>query len=389
MRCATYTEYIRLSTTVATNALLERDGERHALITTKGFRVRVQHLHQDIVQIGNQARPAIFDLAIHKPEVLYDQVVEIDERVTLVGYTSDPQAGQHAVQFSSTARDAHVSQAYSGRDRPPSAGAPGAQYVAPDVVRGVSGDAVAILRRPDEAVVRRELESLYAQGYRSLAIVFMFSYTYPEHEQLVKRIAQEIGFPSISVSSDLMPMIKMVPRATSATADAYLTPVLQAYLNGFFSGFDASLRDGSAGTRVEFMMSDGGLTSVEHFTGLKSIISGPAGGVVGMALTTYDKDDGRPCIGFDMGGTSTDVSRYAGQYERVMETTIDGVTIQSPQLECVCFTHPVSTPWPPVAPRASFSVTGSLSSALKVRRRIPAPRATAKAAPLRSLTPTL
>ncbi|WFD18100.1 5-oxoprolinase (ATP-hydrolyzing) [Malassezia caprae] len=318
-------EYIRLSTTVATNALLERDGERHALITTKGFR--------DIVQIGNQSRPAIFDLAIHKPEVLYDQVVEIDERVTLVGYTSDPQAGQHAVQFSSTARDAHVMQAYSGRDRPPSAGAPGAPYVAPDVVRGVSGDAVAILRRPDEGHVRRELESLYAQGYRSLAIVFLFSYTYPEHEQLVKRIAQEIGFPSISVSSDLMPMIKMVPRATSATADAYLTPVLQAYLDGFFSGFDASLRDGSAGTRVEFMMSDGGLTSVEHFTGLKSIISGPAGGVVGMALTTYDKDDGRPCIGFDMGGTSTDVSRYAGQYERVMETTIDGVTIQSPQLD--------------------------------------------------------
>lgn len=128
-------------------------------------------------------------------------------------------------------------------------------------------------------------------------------------------------------------MIKMVPRATSATADAYLTPVLQAYMDGFFSGFDSSLRDGSAGTRVEFMTSDGGLTSVEHFTGLKSIISGPAGGVVGMALTTYDEKDGRPCIGFDMGGTSTDVSRYAGRYEHVMETTLDGITIQSPQLD--------------------------------------------------------
>ena len=169
----------------------------------------------------------------------------------------------------------------------------------------------------------------------------MFSYTFPDHEQLVKRIARDIGFPHISCSAELMPMIKMVPRATSATADAYLTPVLQAYIDGFFSGFDSSLRDGSAGTRVEFMMSDGGLTSVEHFTGLKSIISGPAGGVVGMALTTYDERDGRPCIGFDMGGTSTDVSRYAGRYEHVMETTLDGVTIQSPQLDvCLLYTSP-------------------------------------------------
>lgn len=332
------------------------------------------------MKIGNQARPAIFDLAIHKPEVLYDQVIEVDERVTLVGYTSDPQAAKHAVQFSSMARDAHVTQPYTGRDRPPSVGAPGAPYVAPDVVRGVSGDAVAILRRPDEATVRSQLEALYQQGYRSLAIVFMFSYTYPEHELLVKRIAQDIGFPSISVSSELMPMIKMVPRATSATADAYLTPVLQAYLHGFFQGFDASLRDGSAGTRVEFMMSDGGLTSVEHFTGLKSIISGPAGGVVGMALTTYDAKDGRPCIGFDMGGTSTDVSRYAGQYERVMETTIDGVTIQSPQLEYVYRTHPVSIPWRRAARRASFSGMASLSWAQKALQPIPVLRATAKAA---------
>lgn len=109
--------------------------------------------------------------------------------------------------------------------------------------------------------------------------------------------------------------------------------MLQAYIDGFFGGFDASLRDGTAGTRVEFMMSDGGLTSVEHFSGLKSVLSGPAGGVVGMALTSYDQADGRPVIGFDMGGTSTDVSRYAGRYEQVMETTLDGVTIQSPQLD--------------------------------------------------------
>ena len=310
---------------MATNALLERDGQRHALITTRGFR--------DIVQIGNQSRPAIFDLAIHKHEVLYDQVVEVDERVTVVGYSSDPHAREHSVQFSSMGRDAQITKPYTGKDKLPSASPLNMPYKEPEIVRGISGEAVAILQKPDEARVRQDLERLYAEGYRSLAVVFMFSYTYPEHEQLVKRIAQEIGFPSISCSAELMPMIKMVPRATSATADAYLTPVLQAYIDGFFSGFDSSLRDGRAGTRVEFMMSDGGLTSVEHFSGLKSIISGPAGGVVGMALTTYDKDDGRPCIGFDMGGTSTDVSRYAGKYEQVMETTIDGVTIQSPQLD--------------------------------------------------------
>lgn len=131
----------------------------------------------------------------------------------------------------------------------------------------------------------------------------------------------------------LLILCQMVPRGTSSTADAYLTPVLQAYIDGFFSGFDESLRDGSAGTRVEFMMSDGGLTSVQHFSGLKSIISGPAGGVVGMALTSWDETDGRPIIGLDMGGTSTDVSRFAGRYEQVFETTLAGVTIQSPQLE--------------------------------------------------------
>ena len=109
--------------------------------------------------------------------------------------------------------------------------------------------------------------------------------------------------------------------------------MLQAYIDGFFGGFDASLRNGTAGTRVEFMMSDGGLTSVEHFSGLKSVLSGPAGGVVVMALTSFDQADGRPVIGFDMGGTSTDVSRYAGRYEQVMETNLDGVTIQSPQLD--------------------------------------------------------
>ncbi|EPQ31462.1 uncharacterized protein PFL1_00797 [Pseudozyma flocculosa PF-1] len=331
-------DYIRLSTTVATNALLERKGERHALVITKGFK--------DLVQIGNQSRPAIFDLAIRKPEVLYSGVLEVDERVTLVGYTSDPNARQNAVQFAeqpprgdSDGDDQHhrhsIQRPYSGTDLPPRAyDAHGNATADAEIVRGVSGEAVAILKRPDEELIQRQLSALYHDhGYRSLAVVFIHSYTFPQHEQIVKRIAKEIGYTTVSCSAELMPMIKMVPRATSSTADAYLTPVLQAYIDSFFSGFDDSLRDGSAGTKVEFMMSDGGLTSVDHFSGLKSIISGPAGGVVGMALTSYDSQDGRPIIGLDMGGTSTDVSRYAGAYEQVFETVLDGITIQSPQLD--------------------------------------------------------
>ncbi|SPO29546.1 related to 5-oxoprolinase [Ustilago trichophora] len=326
-------DYIRLSTTVATNALLERKGERHALVITKGFK--------DLVQIGNQSRPSIFDLAIKKPEVLYQGVLEVDERVTLVGYTSDPKARQNAVQFDLDSPDTQgdyvtkITKEYSGTDKPPSAyDQQGRPTGPPEIVRGISGEAVAILKKPDEALLKKQLDALYHEhGYRSLAVVLMHSYTYPLHEQIIKRIALDIGFQTVSCSSALMPMIKMVPRATSSTADAYLTPVLQAYIDGFFSGFEDSLRSGAAGTKVEFMMSDGGLTSVDHFSGLKSIISGPAGGVVGMALTSYDAQDKRPIIGFDMGGTSTDVSRYDGQYEQVFETTLDGITIQSPQLD--------------------------------------------------------
>ncbi|KAK0560324.1 hypothetical protein OC844_003828 [Tilletia horrida] len=320
-------DYIRLSTTVATNALLERKGEKHALVTTRGFR--------DIVQIGNQSRPRIFDLSIRKPDVLYSAVIEIDERVTLVGYTSDPKREQHGIKFDD---DGRIQRAYSGDDPPPpEVNAEGEEInveSGPEVVQGVSGEAVAILKRPDEGAIRKQLQKLYDDGFRALAIVLLHSFTYPAHELLVEKIAKEVGFTHTSVSSKLMPMIKMVPRGTSTTADAYLTPVLQAYIDGFFSGFDDSLRSGQAGTRVEFMMSDGGLTSVEHFSGLKSIISGPAGGVVGMALTSYDGDvDGRPVIGLDMGGTSTDVSRFAGRYEQVLETTLAGVTIQIPQLD--------------------------------------------------------
>jgi 5-oxoprolinase (ATP-hydrolysing) len=166
------------------------------------------------------------------------------------------------------------------------------------------------------AAVRRDLERLHAEGYNSLAIVFVHSYTYPAHELLVGETARAVGFAQVSMSSQLLPMIKMVPRGVSSTADAYLTPILMDYLDGFFKGFDARLRRGSGkaakdareeGTRrgeegmhdprVEFMGSDGGLLDLDIFSGLKSILSGPAGGVVGYALTSWDTERRQPIIG--------------------------------------------------------------------------------------------
>lgn len=136
-------------------------------------------------------------------------------------------------------------------------------------------------------------------GYRSIAIVFVHSYTFPAHEQLVAELAREIGFSHISVSSQLLPMIKMVPRGVSSTADAYLTPILYEYLDGFFNGFDERLRKGGENdARVEFMGSDGGLLDLQNFSGLKSILSGPAGGVVGYALTSWDEEQKTPIIGY-------------------------------------------------------------------------------------------
>lgn len=160
-------------------------------------------------------------------------------------------------------------------------------------------------------------------------------------EALVGRIARDMGFHHVSLSHELMPMIKLVPRATSVCADAYLTPIIKKYIAGFQRGFEGGLgtesvktESGSKGARCEFMQSDGGLVDVDKFSGLKAILSGPAGGVVGYALTSYDAETKTPVIGFDMGGTSTDVSRYgSGRYEHVFETTTAGVTIQSPQLD--------------------------------------------------------
>ncbi|CAK7232747.1 hypothetical protein SCUCBS95973_008360 [Sporothrix curviconia] len=284
---------IRMGTTVATNALLERKGERSALLITKGFR--------DLLVIGNQARPDIFDLTVAKPGVLYEKVVEIDERVTLEDFTEDPE--KSVIDPSSD----------------------------PALVVGLSKEVVRVMAKPDLDAVRTVVQGLYDEGFRSLSVCFMHSYTYPEHELAVAKIAEEAGM-SVSVSSLLQPMIKMVPRGQSATADAYLTPLIKKYLDNFRRGFVGELDDASS-TRCDFMQSDGGLVSFRKFSGLRAILSGPAGGVVGYAQTSYDPKSAKPIIGFDMGGTSTDVSRYAGSYEHIFETTTAGIALQTPQLD--------------------------------------------------------
>ena len=302
-------ESIRMGTTVATNALLERKGEKIAMVVTKGFK--------DCLEIGNQSRPKIFDLAIRKPEVLYQSVIEVDERVTLEDYAEDPER--------------NTTKTEARRKAPKEA----------EIVQGLSGEAVRILKRPSEGTIRKQLQDVYDSGIRSIAICLVHGYTFPDHEALIGRLAQEIGFEHVSLSHELMPMIKLVPRATSACADAYLTPAIKKYIAGFQAGFEGGLgtesvkkEKGSKGARCEFMQSDGGLVDVDQFSGLRAILSGPAGGVVGYALTSYDPRTKTPVIGFDMGGTSTDVSRYgSGRYEHVFETTTAGVTIQSPQLD--------------------------------------------------------
>ncbi|WVQ78999.1 hypothetical protein IAT38_001091 [Cryptococcus sp. DSM 104549] len=286
-------EYLRMGTTVATNALLERKGERCALLITRGFK--------DALEIGTQSRPFLFQLAIKKPDVLYTKVVEVDERVT-------PEWPEFIVEGKTVADDGSA------------------------LVSGVSDSVIRIIEPLATDKVRADLEALYAEGYRSIAIVLAHSYLYPAHEKAVQAIAAEIGFPHISVSSDLQPQINLNSRGSSATADAYLTPEVRRYLDGFASGFKGGLQD-EGSCRVSFMQSDGSLVDFRKFSGLKAILSGPAGGVVGFARTSYDPLDGSPVVGFDMGGTSTDVSRYSGSFEHVFETTTAGVTIQTPQLD--------------------------------------------------------
>ncbi|OAL46694.1 hypothetical protein IQ07DRAFT_590232 [Pyrenochaeta sp. DS3sAY3a] len=286
-------ESIRMGTTVATNALLERKGARSALLITKGFK--------DLLLIGNQSRPKIFDLSVARPDVLYEQVVEVDERVTMEDYTEDPES---AKTFP-TAEDA-------------------------ELVTGITGETIRVMKKPDIEDVRSKLQKLYDQDYRSLAIVFVHSYAYPEHELSVGKLAADMGF-SVTLSSAVQPMINVVPRGMSAMADAYLTPVIKLYIDSISANFKGGFE--SHDTRIEFMQSDGGLVDFRKFSGLKAILSGPAGGVVGYAQTSWDSEEKCPILGFDMGGTSTDVSRYAGVYDHVFETTTAGISVQSPQLD--------------------------------------------------------
>ncbi|KAF2023985.1 hypothetical protein EK21DRAFT_104979 [Setomelanomma holmii] len=251
---------------------------------------------------GDQTRPKLFDLNIRRPETLFDDILEIDERATLQDSTEDK------ATLCDPQRDTYELQ------------------------KGVGGEAVRVLR-PDETIRAREgLQALYGKGVRSLAITLINSYTFPNHELQIEDIAKDIGFTQISVSSQIFPMIRAISRGYSATADAYLTPLTRDYINSFRSGFIGGLEDAN-GARCEFMQSDGGLVGWQHFSSLKAILSGPAGGVVGFSKTCYDLERKKPVIGFDMGGTSTDVSLYAGTLEHTFESITAGVTIQSPQLE--------------------------------------------------------
>lgn len=231
-------EFILMGTTVATNALLEHKGTNHAFLVTKGFR--------DLLKIGYQSRPRLFDLDIVKSDVLYNEVREVDGRVTIEGFDEDVDGTSHC--------DHEI---------------PG------KLVRGTSGDIVRILEPLDEQQVRQTLKELRAMGIDTLAVCFMHSYVFPQHENRVCELALEEGFTHVSLSSAVAAnMIKMVPRGSSASADAYLTPEIKKYLNGFSKGFeDRNLE----GVRCDFMQSDGGLVSHNTFSGLRGILSGPAG----------------------------------------------------------------------------------------------------------------
>ncbi|KAK9079805.1 hypothetical protein SSX86_001478 [Deinandra increscens subsp. villosa] len=280
-------EWIRMGTTVATNALLERKGERIALCVTRGFK--------DLLQIGNQARPNIFDLTVSKPSNLYEEVIEVDERVELV-----PEFEKVVTESAD-----------------------------PNVVTGISGERVRVVKPVNEETLRPLLVGLLEKGIKCLAVVLMHSYTYPHHELFVSNLAVRMGFKHVSLSSSLTPMVRAVPRGLTASVDAYLTPVIKEYLSGFISKFDDNLGK----VNVLFMQSDGGLAPESRFSGHKAVLSGPAGGVVGYSQTLFGLETEKPLIGFDMGGTSTDVSRYAGFYEQVLETQIAGAIIQAPQLD--------------------------------------------------------
>ncbi|MFF4899150.1 hydantoinase B/oxoprolinase family protein [Streptomyces sp. NPDC001068] len=250
---------VRMGTTVATNALLERKGERTLLVITRGFR--------DALRIAYQNRPGIFARRIELPELLYERVVEADERIAADG---------------------------------------------------------TVLRAPDLDALAGPLQEAYDDGIRAVAVVCMHSHLHPAHEQAIGELAARTGFPQISLSSEVSPLMKLVPRGDTAVVDAYLSPVLRRYVR--------HVADELEGVRLMFMQSNGGLAEAGQFRGKDAVLSGPAGGIVGMArmsqLAGFDR-----VIGFDMGGTSTDVSHFAGEYERVFTTQIAGVRLRAPMLD--------------------------------------------------------
>lgn len=251
-------EAVKMGTTVATNALLERKGEPLALAITRGF--------GDALRIAYQNRPRLFDRHIVLPELLYREVIEVDERI------------------------------------------------------GAHGE---VLQALDEDAARAALGAAHGRGLRALAIVLMHGYRYHQHEMRLEQIAREIGFTQISVSHQTSPLMKLVSRGDTTVVDAYLSPILRRYVEQVAAELP--------GVKLHFMQSSGGLTDARAFQGKDSILSGPAGGVVGMArsseLAGFDK-----VIGFDMGGTSTDVSHFTGEFERVFETQVAGVRMRSPMM---------------------------------------------------------
>ena len=249
---------VKMGTTVATNALLERKGDRTLLVVNRGF--------ADALRIGNQARPRLFDLAITLPTMLYEAVIEIDGRV------------------------------------------------------GVDGDEV---ERLDETAARHELAAAHARGIRACAIVLMHAWKYPEQEQRLADIARAVGFTQVSASHQVSPLLRLVPRGDTTVVDAYLSPILRRYV--------AQVETELAGTRLYFMQSNGGLAEAHGFQGKDAILSGPAGGIVGAARTAAMAGINR-IIGFDMGGTSTDVALYDGGFERAFETAVAGVRLRAPMM---------------------------------------------------------
>ncbi|MBX9760009.1 MAG: hydantoinase B/oxoprolinase family protein, partial [Beijerinckiaceae bacterium] len=254
---------VKMGTTVATNALLERKGARTLLVTTRGF--------ADALEIGNQARGDIFARNIVKPQQLYAGVIEIDERIRADG---------------------------------------------------------AIERAPDLSAARKALRAARAQGFDAAAVVFMHAWRFPQHERMIAQIAREEGFAQVSTSHETIPLVKFVPRGDTTVADAYLTPILRQYVERVAQELGAE-EDG--GPRLLFMSSAGGLSSARFFQGKDAILSGPAGGVVAMAQTAMSAGFAR-VIGFDMGGTSTDVTHYAGSYERAFDSEVAGVRLRAPML---------------------------------------------------------